>query len=181
MKKLLFLTSVFVMLALTATAVPAKRGLNKVLKRVDGTEVKAQLVGDEHGHYWLGEDGTAYLDVDGTYQQVDAKAIVKKAKARRQHVNAQRVKRMQAHRALGEIGNGYFGKKRGIIILVNFKNTVFKENHNNALFQRIANEENFKEGDFRGSMADYFKAQSSNKFELDFDVVGPVTVKNNAS
>ncbi len=181
MKKLLFLTSVFVMLALTATAVPAKRGLNKVLKRVDGTEVKAQLVGDEHGHYWLGEDGTAYLDVDGTYQQVDTKAIVKKAKARRQHVNAQRVKRMQAHRALGEIGNGYFGKKRGIIILVNFKNTVFKESHNNALYQRIANEENFKEGDFRGSMADYFKAQSSNKFELDFDVVGPVTVKNNAS
>ena len=41
MKKLLFLTSVFVMLALTAMAVPAKRGQYKVLTLANGTEVKA--------------------------------------------------------------------------------------------------------------------------------------------
>ena len=181
MKKILFLVSLFVMLALTATAVPAKRGQYKMLPLADGTGVKAMLVGDEHGHYWLAEDGTAYMDVDGTFQVADAKAITEKAKARRQHVNAQRVKRMKAQRRAGEVGSGYFGKKRGVIILVNFKNTTFKANHTNALFQRIANEENFSEGDFRGSMADYFKAQSLGKFELDFDVVGPVTVKNNAS
>ena len=47
--------------------------------------------------------------------------------------------------------------------------------------QRIANEENFSEGYFVGSMADYFKAQSCGLFELDFDVVGPVTVSKEYS
>ena len=181
MRKLLFLASVLMMFALTATAVPAKRGMYKMLTLANGTEVNAKLVGDEHGHYWLAEDGTAYTKVDGTYQVADAETIAEKAKVRRQRVNAQRVKRMKASRRVGEVGSGYFGKKRGIIILVNFKNTTFNAKHTNALYQRIANEENFKEGDFRGSMADYFKAQSRGKFELDFDVVGPVTVKNNAS
>ena len=47
--------------------------------------------------------------------------------------------------------------------------------------RRIANEVNFSEGNFRGSMADYFKAQSRGKFLLSFDVVGPVTVSKKAS
>ena len=180
MKKLFILTSVLVMCALTVLAVPAKRGIYKMLTLADGTEVKASLVGDEHGHYWLTEDGTAYMDVDGTYQVVDAKAIIEKAKVRRQHVDTQRMKRMKASRRVGSVGN-YTGKKRGIIILVNFKNTTLNAKHTNAFYQRIANEPNFKEGDFNGSMADYFKAQSRGKFELNFDVVGPVSVKNNAS
>ena len=180
MKKLLFLTFVLLMIVLTATAVPAKRGQYKMLTLADGTEVKAMLVGDEHGHYWLSEDGTAYLNVDGTYQVVDAETIAEKAKVRRLRVNTQRMERMRASRRVGEVGK-YTGLKRGIIILVNFKNTTFNATHTNTLYQRIANEENFNEGDFQGSMVDYFKAQSRGKFELDFDVVGPVTVKNSSS
>ena len=178
MRKFLFFTSALVMLALTAMAVPAKRGQQKMLTLANGTEVKATLVGDEHGHYWLADDGAAYVDVDGIYQQVDAQQIAEKAKVRRQTVNSKRVKRLQASRRVGEVGS-YTGKKRAIIILVNFKNVTFEST--NAYFNRIANEENFKDGSFKGSMADYFKAQSRGKFELDFDVVGPVTVSENAS
>ena len=178
MRKFLFLTSALVMLALTAMAVPAKRGQQKMLTLANGTEVKATLVGDEHGHYWLADDGAAYVDVDGICQQVDAQQIAEKAKVRRQTVNSKRVKRLQASRRVGEVGS-YTGKKRAIIILVNFKNVTFEST--NAYFNRIANEENFKDGSFKGSMADYFKAQSRGKFELDFDVVGPVTVSENAS
>ena len=98
MKKLLFLTFVLLMIVLTATAVPAKRGQYKMLTLADGTEVKAMLVGDEHGHYWLSEDGTAYMNVDGTYQVVDAETIAEKAKVRRLRVNTQRMERMRASR-----------------------------------------------------------------------------------
>lgn len=144
----------------------------------NGTEVRAQLVGDEHGHYWQAEDGIAYIQaVDADYYvPVEAKQVLAKAKARRAKVNAQRVQK----REFGHPTH-YEGQKKAIIILVNFTDKSFKSSNNNALYQKIANQENFNEGDFKGSMADYFKAQSRGKFELDFDVVGPVTVSKNAS
>ena len=51
---------------MTMMAVPAKPGLWKMLKLSNGTEVRAQLVGDEHGHFWRTADGTAYAQKDGT-------------------------------------------------------------------------------------------------------------------
>ncbi|UKK52397.1 M6 family metalloprotease domain-containing protein [Prevotella sp. E2-28] len=178
MRKFLFLTSVMAMIAVTAMAVPAKRGTHKMLKLADGTEVKAQLVGDEHGHFWMTEDGKAYAQ-DGntkTYKQVEKKTIIERAKARRAKVNAKRVQKRQFGHP-----TTILGQKKAIMLLVNFKDTKFNTAHDNALYQRIANEENFSEGKFKGSMADYFKAQSRGKFELDFDVVGPLTVSQNAS
>ena len=173
MKKLFFVLSLVAM-ALTATAVPAKRGVWKTLTLADGTEVKAQLVGDEYGHYWKAVDGKAYHNVEGAdfFQEIDASAIEQKARLRRGQVNAQRVKRLAARRKAAS----YTGKKKGLILLVNFSDMQFKSEDDNALYQRIANEEGFSEGNFKGSMCDYFKAQSLGKFELDFDVVGPLTV-----
>ncbi len=181
MKKFLLTLSLLVVTT-AMMAVPAKRGQWKTLKLQDGTEVRAMLVGDEHGHFWRAADGQAYAKQSGTsyYTAVDAKQIAAKAKVRRQQVNAQRAKRLRAARRMGDLGN-YFGKKRGIIILVNFQDKQFQTTHDNTLFNRIANEEGFSEGNFKGSMADYFKAQSRGLFELDFGVVGPVTVSQNAS
>ena len=53
-------TILLTIIAVTAMAIPAKRGVWKMITLSDGTEVRAQLVGDEHGHYWLSEDGIAY-------------------------------------------------------------------------------------------------------------------------
>ena len=159
-------------------AIPAKRGLWKTLTLSNGTEVRAQLVGDEHGHFWRAVDGQAYVEETGTayYKVADAKQIAAKAKARRQQLNAKRVQR----HTFGH-PTTITGKKKAIMILVNFNDKVYQEGHDNALFQKIANQENYNEGKFKGSMADYFKAQSRGKFELDFDVVGPVTVSKEAS
>jgi len=181
MKKILFTLSLLV-ITTAMMAVPAKRGQWKTLKLQDGTEVRAMLVGDEYGHFWRAADGQTYAKQTGTsyYTTVDAKQIVAKAKVRRQQVNAQRAKRLKAARRVGEVGN-YTGKKKAIILLVNFKDKKFQTSHNNTFFNRIANEEGFSEGSFKGSMADYFKDQSRGKFELDFDVVGPVTVSKDAS
>ena len=164
---------------MTMMAVPAKRGVWKTLKLQDGTEVRATLVGDEHGHFWKAENGQAYTLQGDVYVAVDAQQIIKRAKARRAKINAQRAKRL-AQRRVGEVGN-YTGKKKAIVLLVNFKDKAFQNGHDNTFFKRMSNEEGFSEGDFKGSMADYFKAQSRGQFELDFDVVGPLTVSHEAS
>ena len=180
MKRLLSFLNLMVVVV-TMMAVPAKRGQWKTLKLADGTEVRAQLVGDEHGHFWKSADGLAYTQQGDNqfFQQVDANVIQERAQVRRHEINAKRVKHM-ASRRVGEVGN-YQGTKKAIIILVNFSNKSFKSANNNALYQRIANEEGFSEGNFKGSMADYFKAQSRGLFELEFDVVGPVTVSQTSS
>jgi len=180
MKKLFIIMSLLTM-SLAMNAVPAKKGIWKTVTLTDGTQVKVELVGDEFGHYWRAADGRAFRE-DGTtafFHQVNAEEVIKTAQAKRQAVNAKRVQRLPK-RAFGE-PSSYLGKKKGIIILVNYKDQTFKASNDNALYQRIANEEGFSEGDFKGSMSDYFKAQSNDKFELDFDVVGPVTVSEKAS
>ena len=160
----------------TMMAIPAKRGQWKTLTLQDGTEVRATLVGDEHGHFWKAENGQAYIQQGDVYVAIDAQKAIAKAKARRAKVNAQRVQK----RTFGH-PTTILGDKKAIILLVNFKDKQFNTAHNNDLYQRIANEEGFSEGDFKGSMADYFKAQSRDKFTLNFDVIGPLTVSKNAS
>ena len=180
MKKIVF-SFLLTLMVLCAYAVPAKKGVIRTLTLTNGTTVTAQLVGDEHGHYWLASDGKAYQAVEGTdvFQQVDARQVMLRAQEKRTKENARRARKMKQRR-VGAVGE-YIGQKKGLIILVNFSNVSFKANDDNELYQRIANEENFNEGNFKGSMYDYFYAQSEGKFELTFDVVGPVTVSNTQS
>lgn len=181
MKKSFLSALLMMMVALTAMAIPAKRGMSRTLTLANGSTVEATLVGDEFGHYFLGTDGKAYRlnPATNVYEPASVQAIAQRAQMRRARANAQRAKRLSPKR-VGSFGN-YTGQKKGIIILVNFKDVKFDESNDNALFQRIANEKNFRHGDFVGSMYDYFYAQSRGQFELTFDVVGPVDVKNNAS
>ncbi len=173
------LLCMMMMVSAVALAIPAKPGLTRKIQLSDGTSITARLTGDEHAHYWLGDDGKAYTLTDDKAQQIDVEAVKTRALARRSQANARRAKRL-APQKVGEIGN-YTGQKKGIIILVNFSDVTFQSSNNNALYQRIANEKNFSYGNFKGSMYDYFYAQSDGQFELTFDVVGPVTVSNKQS
>lgn len=161
-------------------AVPAKPGLFRVLTLPDGTTVHARLVGDEHGHYWLGDDGKAYQSSGDTYLPVDRETITATANQRRQEANQRRAQRLApARRSGGAVGN-YEGEKTGLIILVNFQDVTFENEHTRKRFDDIANKKNFNDGwRFEGSVRDYFLAQSERKFDLTFDVVGPVTVSQN--
>lgn len=160
-------------------AVPAKPGLKRVLTLTDGTTITAQLVGDEHGHFWLGQDGRAYQAVSGSdvFQLIDKNEVTKRAQTRRAAANQQRMRRL-APRNVGSIGN-YTGQKKGLIILANFKDKTFNATQED--FYKLANQPNYVSGNYKGSMYDYFLAQSEGKFELTFDVVGPVTVSQNYS
>lgn len=177
---LLFVTAI---ITLSVSAIPAKPGVKRLLTLTDGTTIEARLVGDEHGHYWLGTNGKAYQKTkDGkTYQLVDAEQVKQQAQVRRDKINQQRAKRMPgAKRAAGT--SSISGEKKGIIILVNFADDVkFQEENDNAYFQLIANKENFQDDYFYGSVHDYFLKQSEGKFSLTFDVAGPYTLKHEMS
>lgn len=163
-------------------AVPAKPGLKKTLTLADGSTVEAMLVGDEWGNYWRADDGRAFVfdkKAGGkeVFRLADANLIQREAKKLRNQVNSKRMLKAP----IQNVGNftNLSGEKKCLIILVNFQNATFSGSDPKATFERIANEENFVEGNFKGSMFDYFKAQSNGQFLLNFDVVGPVTVENN--
>lgn len=182
MKKLFFTLSMALMSTLVF-AVPAKRGLWKTVKMADGTEVRVELRGDEFCSYWQAADGRKLVQNNSTgfYEIADMEAM--KAKADQLRLSARRSKSndIQTRGALGGDHQPYVGTKKGLIILVEFADTKFWEDHTPTLYQRIANEEGFNEMGFSGSVKDYFKDQSYGQFELDFDIAGPVTLPNNYS
>lgn len=68
------------------------------------------------------------------------------------------------------------GKKKGLVILVNFKDVKMKTQNPHATFDRYMNEVGYKEHGQYGSVRDYFLSQSYGQFDFSFDVVGPVTL-----
>ena len=180
MKKI-FLGLVFLLAALTAFAIPAKRGQKTMLTLADGTQVVAELRGDEFGHYYEAADGRVFVKSASAdfYEQADKTEITNRANVRRMARNAKRAERRNVRHNEFGVPTSYTGSKKGIIILVNFADKTFNAANNQALFNNIANTEGFNQGNFNGSMHDYFTSQSNGQFDLTFDVVGPVTLSQN--
>lgn len=171
MKQRIFILNALLCLVLSVWAVPAKRGVWCSLSLVDGTEVKAQLVGDEFLHYYVSEDGTKYVQDESTglYRKMTDEVTAQRRSAVRRAQAQGRQKRMLRK---AQASNAFQGTKKGLIILVQFTDSKFKSGHDLALYERIANDANYSDNNFKGSIKDYFKAQSHGMFELDFDVVG---------
>ena len=171
MQQRIFILNALLCLVLSVWAVPAKRGVWCSLSLVDGTEVKAQLVGDEFLHYFVAEDGTKYVqdEATGLYRKMTDEVTAWRRSAVRRAQAQGRQKRMLRK---AQANNAFQGTKKGLIILTEFTDSKFKSGHDLALYKRIANDENYSDNNFRGSIKDYFKAQSHGQFELDFDVAG---------
>ena len=174
MHKRILLIPFLCLISIIMLAVPAKRGLWRTLQLTDGSTVRAMLVGDEHAHFWQDADGNPYRSAgDATYQKIDRAQVVAAAKARRVKANAARLK--VAKRAAKDT-KIFQGSRRGLIILVQFSDKKFSMTDPKAFYNRFANELNFNEGNFKGSVRDYFRAQSNGQFDLSFDIAGPVTL-----
>lgn len=172
---------VVLFVVLSAMAVPAKPGVWRTISLTDGTQVKVQLVGDEFMHYYQSADGTRYLydAASATYQVYSDSQFSNsrcKAVARRAKANNRRAVRRKA-----DVTNIFQGTKKGLIILAQFTDSKFQSGHDRALYNKIANAENYTDNGFKGSVKDYFKAQSAGQFELDFEVVGICQLKNPCS
>ncbi|MBQ3632196.1 MAG: M6 family metalloprotease domain-containing protein [Prevotella sp.] len=177
MTKPFFSLLAFLVWATNSFAVPAISGLWQTLTLTDGKQLQAQLMGDEHLHFWQSASGDYYVADGDFYRKADAAQLIATSMARRTKAN---LRRQASHRrkAIGDFTT-YKGEKRGLVILVDFNKCTFQEGHDKALYKRILNEEGFKSDEgFQGSVYDYFKAQSYGQFELTFDVVGPVHLNN---
>lgn len=163
------------MASLSAFAVPAKKGTT-VIRLVDGTELKAELKGDEFMHYYLAEDGKCYAqNADGLYVPVDREALRQNAHRMRSVVSDNTAAKRMHMKQAGAKKAGFFGQKRGLIMLVQFPDRQFQAEHDKAFYENFANKENYVSGEFRGSVRDYYHAQSDGRFELVFDIIGPLT------
>ena len=177
MRKILL--TLLLTVAMTAGAVPALR-VWRTITQPDGTQMKVMLVGDEHFHYYIDENKNAYiLDSAGYLRDLQKSKIEE-----RQHAAVMRVKAMAPRRQ--QQFNPLSGKRKTLVILVNFKDKTFDNTLNNgnpkATFNAICNQEDYtNEWGAIGSVHKYFLDQSYNKFDLNFDVVGPVTVSRNYS
>lgn len=194
MKKLYLMLSMLFAFGTAANAVPAKK-LQKVITLANGTQVSVELRGDEYLSWWEGTDGTAYRTTatdENVFEAFDLEAQKPAAAARRARTEQGRVARLarvknslkgadDKMRGLGGDHITYKGVKKGLVVLVDFKNKKFADGHDLEYYKNVINGKDFsdeKEG-YVGSVRDYFLAQSNGQFELDFDVVGPVTMSKN--
>ena len=157
---------------------PAQPGTWRTITLPDGQQVTALLCGDEHFNYFRSSDGTCYAFDPATrcYGPADIEALQAQASVGQKGMMRARSRRTsdREHYATNE----FIGQKKGLVILVDFPDQDFQEGHDKVLYERILNEIGYNEGRFKGSVKDYFLAQSGGRFELDFDVVGPIRMDN---
>ena len=173
--KNVLLTGMLSLVAAAVLAVPAKRGVWKTINLEDGTQLKAQLHGDEFRSWWQTAGGQRYVQSEGVYV-LETEARRQAASQRRAAVHRHR-SALAARRASSRSASPYVGQKTGLILLADFPDVKFRSRNTAAFYQQVANTEGFTdEQGYRGSVADYFRDQSEGQFLLNFDVVGPVTL-----
>lgn len=72
----------------------------------------------------------------------------------------------------------YSGKRRGLVILVNFADKAMYGENPQSTINRQFNECGYNLNGHVGSVHDYFSDQSYGRFDLTFDVVGPITLSH---
>ena len=197
MKKIIAMLSL-ALAASTTFAVPAKQA-KKTLTLADGTQVVATQMGDEYMNWWQADNGMRYVesqDKEGVYEAANMDVMAANAQMRRAIIGEKRAKRLnsvvkpvnmsfssgQQRVQIGDEHITYTGKKKGIIILVQFPNQKFETGHDNAYYKMVANEKGLTHEDgYVGSVTDYFLSQSNGQFELDFDIAGPYTLSHTSS
>ena len=192
-----------IMMAGAAYAVPAKPGIWKKLLLTDGTMVYGQLKGNSHMSWYADNEGNVYRWVDDNLYEKTTLDVVRAAAIEREEAEeAELLKDSRAAKARKKAQGIptdktiYTGKKKGIVILVQFPGGTYSNknypavsfdtqnpakfgcNSVNSLYKKIINEKGLDMVPFHGSVKDYFWDQSDGKFELDFDVVGPYTLAN---
>ena len=173
MKRNIFLGLLMLFTCIEISAVPAFR-VKKQLMLEDGTIVTATLQGDEYYGYYITDDGKVLAPAkSGKYRYMNEKT----------HANFKRI----AHERM-EMANSFRAEsmrrsaprstqeRRGLVILAQFPDVSFSKIGTQEYFNRMFNEKGFTENGCLGSVSDYFYDQSYGQLNMQFDVVGPVTL-----
>lgn len=169
-------------LATIASAVPAKKGVKRVLTLQNGQTVTAELVGDEHFHYWRATEGDFnWNKLTQSYELINTEKLQVVADSARAAENSARARRAAKRRRIpiGGSHGKYEGSKRCLIILVNFKDTKFTQQV--STINQFVNGpmSALKKRTYTGTVKEYFEAQSNGQFSLEFDIKGPYTLSRN--
>ncbi len=121
-------------------------------------------------------------------EQIDPAAMMREVKMRK-NVSSRKVRRNSAVAKAVSQGPGLFpgtvfpsmGDQKAIVVLVQYKDVKFKLGDPKDYFTRMLNERGFSDYGGTGSAVDYFEECSGRQFRPQFDVYGPVTLKNNMS
>ncbi|MCD7720730.1 MAG: M6 family metalloprotease domain-containing protein [Prevotellaceae bacterium] len=157
-----------------AMAVPAKRGVVRTLTMSDGTEVQATLEGDENVHFYRTTEGKCVQRVGETWEYVSEDSLHRLRSRRMETRNSAR-----RAKAAKRQSTAYTGTRKGLVILVNFADLSFTTTQTE--WDNYFNQVGYSTAGMAGSVHDYFSEQSYGKFDLSFDVVGPVTVSKKYS
>lgn len=173
MKKF-FLTFASLLLCVAAAlAVPAKPGMWRSIQLSDGTVVRAELRGDEHASWYRSEDGRCFIKSEENNCFIERDAAALSSEMSQLISMARRAESAAPNKA------SYIGTKKCLVILAEFPDCQFSfdlEQH-----QKLVNQQNYSDEElgFVGSVRDWFYSQSYGQFDIEFDVVGPYTMKNN--
>lgn len=174
---LISLTALALLAPTSLHAVPA-RPVQRTVTLADGRSHTLTLTGDEHCHYWLSDEGRPMrLASSGKWRELttfELENMQAKAAESRESSNARRARR----RAIGNF-QPLTGKKRGIVILMRFQDQDFSIENPREVYNDFFNKKGYTDYGMTGSVADYFRAQSYGQFELEFDIVGPFTLRQN--
>lgn len=170
----------------TAMAKPVKPGQWKVITLANGTQVRAEIKGDEFVQFYQSEDGRCFERTsDGQYIETSKNRIANKANEARL-AEKQRIAKLMGNETPKTINIGsdhapFVGSKRCLCILMEYKDLKFNPENDNEAFSNLINEIGYSRPEIghNGSVRDYFLAQSNGQFDMEFDVVGPYTTKNN--
>ena len=179
----LFTILALALFATTAMAVPARRGVRTVTNS-DGTSLSIRLLGDETFHYYVTTDGVAVrqnAQGDWVPDLRDVTSLWRQASARRNAHRARLAKTVRRAKAPLRAGETTSATKKGLLIRVNFKDVKFSNSDANTrqIYTQMLNGigEPYKQN--KGSVREYFRAQSYGQFDIEFDIAGPVTVSGN--
>jgi len=161
-------------------AAPAK-ATTRTVRLAGGQAATLHLVGDEHHHAWCAADGTPHLPrPDGrwqpaTTQQTDS--MLQRWRQAHNQADTRRRRRAPQHAAanLGQ-PTTYTGRKRGLVLLVEFPDLKMTAAATRDEFHDMFNRRGYDHYGHIGSVRDYFRDQSYGRLKIDFDVVGPLTV-----
>ena len=166
-------------------AIPAQRKPFTVLQR-DGKALTVTLMGDESFHFLATLEGVPVVEEDGFYRVAPelGEEIADRWKMRVEKRNAARMRRTERlakRRKEFGLPHPFIGKKKGLVLLVNFANLAMKSANTKEAWSNQFNQKGYNKNRNIGSVSDYFYDQSYGKFDVDFDVIGPVTVSRDYS
>ena len=152
----------------------------------DGTVLTIMLCGDECCHFYSTLDGTPVVEEENGDWRLAPEltdSIQNAWSERSTRLNLRREQRAIQNRTRKAFGynSSYMGKKKGIVILVNFDDKAMKSTNTRDKFDRMFNKVGYNEDYNEGSVHDYFYDQSYGQFDLTFDVFGPVTASKSYS